>query len=259
MMDVEAERGMLLGQIEAHVDLEYRAGMGMAVPTGLKMYGVRVPQLRGIARDWQRAHRGVARQDLMVLVEALWGGGSREEKMLALYLLQGHKRWIPDLTWGHFDRWRRGLDNWEVTDGLGVRTLGPWLLADPEARLDRLWELIADEAVWSRRLALVATVWLNRGYGGFTAPDLTLGLIDRIKEERDPMITKAVSWALREVAKVHPDRASAYVQENGDVLAAHVVREVSNKLRTGLKSGQDRGVGGDPDPVADRASGQGER
>ncbi|UCC65312.1 MAG: hypothetical protein JSV36_09840 [Anaerolineae bacterium] len=56
MMDVEAERGTLLGQIEAHVDVEYRAGMGMAVPTGLKMYGVRVPQLRGIARDWQRTH-----------------------------------------------------------------------------------------------------------------------------------------------------------------------------------------------------------
>jgi len=30
---------------------------------------------------------------------------------------------------------------------------------------------------------------------------------------------------------------AAYLEENQDVLAAHVVREVNNKLRTGLKSG----------------------
>jgi 3-methyladenine DNA glycosylase AlkD len=240
MIDVEAERQDLLHQVKAHVDPKYQEGMGMAVPTGLRMYGVRVPQLREIARGWQRAHKGASRQDLMALVEALWSGESREEKMLASYLLQGHQRWIPDLTWAHFHRWRQGLDNWEVTDSLGVRTLGPWLLADPEARLDHLWELIADEEIWSRRLALVATVWLNRGYGGFSAPDLTLGLIDRVKAERDPMITKAVSWALREMTRTDPDRVEAYLRENQDVLAAHVVREVDNKLRTGLKSGKSR-------------------
>jgi 3-methyladenine DNA glycosylase AlkD len=239
-MDVGAERQDLLDQVKAHVDPKYQEGMGMAVPTGLRMYGVRVPQLREIARGWQRAHKGVSRQDLMALVEALWSGESREEKMLASYLLQGHKHWISDLTWTHFHRWRRGLDNWEVTDSLGVRTLGPWLLADPEVRLDHLWELIADEEIWSRRLALVATVWLNRGYGDFSAPDLTLGLIDRVKAERDPMITKAVSWALREMTRTDPDRVEAYLRENRDVLAAHVVREVNNKLRTGLKSGKSR-------------------
>ena len=89
-------------------------------------------------------------------------------------------------------------------------------------------------------MALVATAWLNRGYQGFSAPDLTLGLVDRVKDERDPMITKAVSWALRGMIKMYPDRVHAYLQENRDVLAGHVVREVDNKLRTGLKSGGGR-------------------
>ena len=52
------------------------------------------------------------------------------------------------------------------------------------------------------------------------------------------MITKAVSWALREMTKTHPDQVAAYLEENQEVLAAHVVREVNNKLRTGLKSGK---------------------
>ncbi len=210
----------------------------MAVPTGLKVYGVRVPRLRETVRDWKRAHKSVAREDVMVLVEALWNGESREEKLLAVYLLQGFKRWIPDLTWAHFQRWRQGLDNWEVTDGLSQWVLGPWLLADPETRLDHLWNLIADEDLWSRRMALVATVWLNRGYKGFSAPDLTLELVDRVKGEGDSMITKAVSWALRGLIKTHPGRVESYLQGNREALAAHVVREVDNKLRTGLKSGK---------------------
>lgn len=52
------------------------------------------------------------------------------------------------------------------------------------------------------------------------------------------MITKAVSWALREMTKLHSDLVGAYLEKNREVLAAHVVCEVNNKLRTGLKSGK---------------------
>lgn len=238
MIDVEAERQRLLDQIMERADPEYQAGNSGVLATGLKVYGVRVPHLRQIARDWQQAHKNISGEDLMALVEVLWEGESLEERALAMELLMRYPRRIPSLDWGHFDRWRRKVDNWGLTDQLGTRILGPWLLADAEGRLGHLWELIADEDVWSRRLALVATVPINRGHTGFTIPDLTLELVDRVAEERHPMITKAVSWALREMVKTHPDRVAAYLEERRDALAAHVVREVRNKLRTGLKSGR---------------------
>jgi len=236
-MDIETERRQLLEQIRQHADPEYQEKVRRTVPTGLKVYGLRVPQLRDITRAWGRAHQQVALNDLVALVDSLWNGESREERMLFTYLLEHYKHLVPDLTREHFERWRRGLDNWEATDGLGW-VLALWLLGDPDTRLDYLGELIADEDLWSRRLALVATTPINRGHTGFTIPDLTLELVDRVKEERHPMITKAVSWALREMTKSHPDRVGAYLEENRGVLAAHVVREVNNKLRTGLKSGK---------------------
>ena len=52
------------------------------------------------------------------------------------------------------------------------------------------------------------------------------------------MITKAVSWVLRETTKTHPDHVAAYLNDNQAALAGHIVREVNNKLRTGLKSGK---------------------
>jgi hypothetical protein len=39
---------------------------------------------------------------------------------------------------------------------------------------------------------------------------------------------------------MHWDAVAVYVEENRGVLASHVVREVENKLRTGLKSGRDK-------------------
>ena len=236
-MDARAERAHLLEQIEAQVDDDYREGLSGSVPTELKIYGVRVPHLRAIARDWKRMHKTITHEELIALLETLWAGASREERMLVIYLLGRYKRCIPDLTWAHFERWRRDLDNWEVSDGLAQWVLAPWILADPDARLPYLRDLIVAKTIWSRRLALVATVPINRKHDGLTLPDLTRELLDQVKAEQDPMITKAISWALREMTKTHPEVVAAYLEENREVLAAHVVREVTNKLETGRKSG----------------------
>jgi len=126
--DVSLEHRALLQQIQEMADAEHRQGMSMAVPTRLQMYGVRVPQLRHLAHRWQKAHPDANRQEVWALVEALWQADSREEHMLACYLLEHHKRWIPHLTWADFERWRRGVDNWEVSDGLSqwVMVAGFW-------------------------------------------------------------------------------------------------------------------------------------
>ena len=57
------------------------------------------------------------------------------------------------------------------------------------------------------------------------------------------MITKAVSWVLRETTKTHPHQVAAYLNDNQAMLAGYIVREVTNKLRTGLKSSQTQDKG----------------
>ena len=240
---VADEARRFVDQVAALADADHQAFMTSNAPTGRKVYGVRVPQLRRIARDWHRAHRELERHDLVNLVEVLWSGESREEQTLSVLLLEQHEHWIPDLTRVHFDRWRRGLESWEATDGLGW-ILALWLSGDPDTRLGYLSDLIGDVDVWSRRMALVATVRINRGKTGPTIPHLTLQLLDRVKSERHPMITKAVSWALRELIRHHRDQTAVYVESNRQVLARHIVREVSNKLHTGLKSGKGTGAPG---------------
>jgi 3-methyladenine DNA glycosylase AlkD len=58
------------------------------------------------------------------------------------------------------------------------------------------------------------------------------GLLD----DRDDMVVKAMSWALRELAKRNPRAVRTFLSEHGDRLAARVRREATNKLTTGRKS-----------------------
>ncbi len=242
MLDVASEHQALRAQFVQHADAAYRDGNRRVLRTSLEVIGVRAPALAAIARAWQQGHRDTPCEELLGLIESLWSGPSQEERAMALVLLKRFRRCLLGLEWGHFERWRLGVENWGLGDLLATEVLGRWLLADPEARLTHLEALIGDPDVWSRRLALVATVPLNRARTGRARPDLTFALVERVKAEREPMIRKAISWALRELAKAEPERVASYIEANRGRLAALVVREVENKLRTGLKSGKERSV-----------------
>ena len=50
------------------------------------------------------------------------------------------------------------------------------------------------------------------------------------------MVVKALSWALRELAKREPAAVYRFLEAAGESVASRVRREVSNKLATGLKN-----------------------
>ena len=240
-MGTVSEQRKLLSEIEARADPHYERVVQKSVPSSLRVYGLRVWEIRKIIKAWRREHRDVSFPNLLALVEQLWERESREERMLALELLQHYPHIIPLLSWEQLDRWRQDIDNWELTDILGREVLGPWVAAEPDGREERLWDLLQDEDVWSRRLGLVGAIGLNRARPGDPACTLTLAMVDEIKHEGEARITKAVSWALRELSKSHPDRVSVYLDENEGVLVRHVVRELRNKLETGRKDGKAKG------------------
>ncbi|RPI22658.1 MAG: DNA alkylation repair protein [Acidobacteria bacterium] len=239
MLDATTEHAALLEELKQRIDLGYQAGSQMVMKTTLTVYGVRTPDLRKIVRSWVQTHRHTPWPEVLSLVESLTCAPSQEERALAIVLLQSNPGRIPELEWDHFDRWRKLLDNWALTDGLGTIAFGPWIKADAASRVARLSFLIREPDVWSRRLALVATVPLNRDRRT-ALPDLSLALVDQVKHEREPMVTKAVSWVLRELTKTHRDRVFDYVEKNRRLLAPLAIRETENKLRTGLKSGKPR-------------------
>ena len=58
----------------------------------------------------------------------------------------------------------------------------------------------------------------------------------RVVGERHPMISKALSWALRVLGTVEPGAVWEFLERHEGGLAAHVKREVRAKLETGRKN-----------------------
>jgi 3-methyladenine DNA glycosylase AlkD len=107
----------------------------------------------------------------------------------------------------------------------------------PDALIQR-WARSPDR--WWRRAALVSTVPLNNRARGSRAErgdaPRTLAICARLVADRDDIVVKALSWALRELAGHDPAAVRVFMQVHGAALAARVRREVDNKLRTGLKN-----------------------
>lgn len=236
-MDISIEHQELVACMLGHVDGLYRTRLQHKLMTELEIHGVRVPELREIIKEWKHAHKTSKATEILALFELLWHGKSREERLLACYLLQSFPSHMAQLSLEKLDQWRAGIDNWEVADAFAQYILGVWILEFPDSRVTYLWDLIADEEKWSRRLALVATTFMNRHYKESAFPDLTLALVDIVKTERDPMITKAVSWALRVLGERHAASVRVYLEENAEILAKSVMREVLHKLLLGRKRG----------------------
>ena len=129
------------------------------------------------------------------------------------------------------------------------KNLGNWLLVDMYAGLlvGYLWKekRIPDTVIkkwakskdlWMRRTAVVATVALNqKARGGTGDPKRTLAICRIVASDKEKFVIKALSWALRELAKREHQPVKKFIEENNDVLSPTVKREVLKKITTGTK------------------------
>jgi DNA alkylation repair enzyme len=92
------------------------------------------------------------------------------------------------------------------------------------------------EAVAALAVALVDRQrWVAYERGGTGDTGRTLDICQRLVADRDDMVVKALSWALRELVVWDPDVVRRFLEAHDDLLAPRVRREVRNKLDTGLK------------------------
>lgn len=86
------------------------------------------------------------------------------------------------------------VNNWDLVDASAELVVGPWLWDRPR---DVLFDLAASESLWERRVAVLSTfAFIKRG-----DPSTTLALAERLLDDPEDLIHKAVGWMLREVGK----------------------------------------------------------
>jgi 3-methyladenine DNA glycosylase AlkD len=128
------------------------------------------------------------------------------------------------------------MDSWGDVDTFACYVAGPaWRERQVDDAEVARWTRSKDR--WWRRAGVVSTVPLNsRARGGTGDAPRTLAICRLALDDRDPMVVKALSWALRELAKRSPADVERFLDDHDARLPALVRREVRSKLRTGLKA-----------------------
>lgn len=225
----------ILEELEAVASPERREAAASYTPTALRMLGVRVPDLRIIVK---RAAADLKKADGSRVMETVWDlhrAGVFEGRQVAYELVEGHKGARTSLTEDQVEALGQGMDNWATVDTFAVCVAGP---AWREGRVTdaRVAAWAASPDTWWRRAALVCTVPLNmKSRGGRGDVPRTLATCRMLVGDRQDMVVKAMSWALREVGERDPEAVRTFLATHD--VAARARREVEKKLTTGRKNG----------------------
>ncbi|MCY3958276.1 MAG: DNA alkylation repair protein [Chloroflexi bacterium] len=193
----------------------------------------KVPRVRPIRRKFSRKISSAQSEQVLQFAERLIG---LDLRIWAYEIVHYHRPTLRTLDAATIESLGRGLADWASVDVFGGYLAGPaWVnrqIGDPDVHR---WARSPDR--WWRRTALVATVGLNtKTRGGYGDTPRTLAVCQILADDRDDMVVKALSWALRTLANHDPPAVQHFLTTNHHRLAARVIRETHNKLTTGIKN-----------------------
>ncbi|HZS48303.1 MAG TPA: DNA alkylation repair protein [Blastocatellia bacterium] len=198
--------------------------------------GRNTAEIRSIRRTFSKTLNKAAPKEVIQISLSLLGRGGFTNRWISYELVCHHREAFRSLNATLLEQFGQGLDSWGAVDTFASYLSGPaWRESQVPDSLIHKWARSKDR--WWRRAALVSTVPLNnktRGGNGDAAR--TLAVCEMLLDDRDDMVVKALSWALRELAKRDAKAVSKFLSQHDDRIAALVRREVKNKLSTGLKN-----------------------
>lgn len=208
---------------------EYR---GTAHPS----YNIRVPVVRVFVKKWAAKHRNILFVEFEDLIVSLNSGQTHDEKNLVGLLLGYYPKLRKQLEPAFIMQLLNGREGWAEVDNVcqsnfsAEELLGKW----------NEWERVLRQLVKSREVIKQrASLVLLTGPVGESddrrLADVAFESIEQIKHEKDILITKAISWLLRDLIKNHRKRVEEYLSQHKATLPAIAIRETINKLRTGKK------------------------
>jgi 3-methyladenine DNA glycosylase AlkD len=195
-----------------------------------------VPALREIRRKWSKEYGSASPQEVMRIANQVLTKGESEFRFVAYELIYFHKPARSSLSTRDVEELAHGMQSWDAVDQFSYYISGPaWRDGQISDATIAKWARSRDR--WWRRAALASTIPLSRRHSGETKDiERALAVCSSLVSDRDDMVVKAMSWAVREVARQDSAAATKFIEAHREALAPRVLREVNNKLATGLKN-----------------------
>jgi len=209
---------------------------------GLKYVGTQKPSfhldtksMRKIAKNFVKSH-SLSPKEYTKLIDDLYYGDTYDEVIIAALIVGSAKELRQNIVPKDLHHWVANTHGWAECDVLCQMAFD----ADDLLNSWPVWEkalmqFAKDPNIQVRRASLVLLTKPFRQSDDIRLIKVALHNLDILKQEKDILITKAVSWVLRSMIKNHKDIVSKYLKDNLSSLPKIAIREVSTKLETGKK------------------------
>lgn len=205
--------------------------------TEMKKLGVNADHLRLVEKEWIKILHDFSPEQWIDLCIKLTQTQILEVQLLAFELLWKNKQALKILNHEQILIIGNHLDNWASVDAFSIMISG-WHWREGTLPDSQILEWLKSEEFWYRRVAVVSTVPLNlRSRGGIGDAKKTLMVCEKVINDREKLVVKALSWALRELSKREKTAVENFILEHQERIHPLVLREVIAKLETGRKNG----------------------
>lgn len=205
-------------------------------PTAMKVIGVTVPNEKEILKELKTQTKLFTGREKLELAKELVETNVFECQHIAYEFIGNDKNALNELTENDINDFGKNLDNWVSVDCYSAYLVG-YAWRENKISDKKIHAYLKSDNFWIRRIPLVATVSLNqKARGGTGDTKRTLEVCLKAINDHNDMINKALSWALRELAKIHKEPVIKFIEEYKDSLHPRVLREVNNKIKTGTKN-----------------------
>jgi 3-methyladenine DNA glycosylase AlkD len=169
--------------LKANAQINHKKFFSMMVPGKQFMYGVKTPVLNDIAKKYKEGS--------FTLAEALWYGGSMEEKIIAIKIMEKKGKDDPARLLKLFKQFSASIDNWAVCDGLGMQFLRSIVKTHHAEIFAVAGKYNHSKNLWQRRLSLVMVEWYTRHTENHT---IIKQLVNNLEDDKEYYVKKAVVW-----------------------------------------------------------------
>ena len=192
-----------------------------------KFFGVPVPFMEKMAKDFKRENKDIDKKSVFELAERLWDSEYHQEKTLAIKLLQQFSEHLDYESMPMLERMLSESTGWDHVDGISTHLVEAVLRKDRKA-YGYLKKWSKSENFWMRRASLISQILLFREGNG--DKELFFSFAERMIGEKEFFIRKAIGWGLRDMSKVYPDAVFGFLMKFKGKASGLTLREGSKRL-----------------------------
>lgn len=199
-------------------------------------YAINNPNMRVIAKAFMKSH-SLDAQSFEELITSLIEGKSFTEKVMAGFLLDCARPELLKFDPLRFDNWLNYVQGWAEVDTLCAGKYSKTEISQQFSTWKKiLVQFSRSVVIEKRRASLVLCCAPLRKDRNVAILKVAFQNIQRLKSEKNVLITKAISWVLRNAVKHHKTEVRDFLERYENTLPRIAVRETQLKLKTGRKT-----------------------